>query len=126
MKFFWIGLSILAIILTCCLTVLLPLRHNCLETAELLSQAIEASEQEESETAAQLAEAAERDWQKYDKLLASFLCHDETDTVNDHFSRLRSYTATGNRSEFHATCSALVTTLEDLACIDHPCYFNIF
>lgn len=126
MKYFWIGLGILVVILAVCLTTLLPLRHNCLETAELLSQALEASEEGQDEEAAHLAAAAETDWHRYDRHLASFLCHDETDLVNESFARLHSYAATGNQSEFHATCFELTSVLKNLADIDHPYYFNIF
>ena len=125
MKHFYLGLSILLVLLACCLTSSLMLRNNATQIAKPLQQAKEDIINGDFSAANVHAAQATKLWHKYDSRFASVLCHDETDEITRGFAHLNGYLEANTEEEMLACCNALLAMVKHVANMEWPHYYNI-
>ena len=107
MKRFWIGVTLLAVLLVGGLL----LRHRMdrvhLETSRLLQQAQTAALQKDWPQAQALAEEARQQWQRYRRFTAAFADHTPMDEIDGLFAELAIFSQEQEMPHFAATCTRL-------------------
>lgn len=121
MKYFWLGLTILAVLLLVCIGVNAILGGYTAQVREDLMAAIEAAEQKNYPEAADCAKKAADAWDTHLHFYASVLCHDETDEITAGFAELQVV----EEAEFLQTASMLAARLDHISEMDLPLLHNI-
>lgn len=121
MKYFWIGIVILVLLLWLCIGVNATLAAYTAQVREQLAPAIEAAQQQEYTLAAQRAKKAADAWQTHLHFYASVLCHDETDEITAGFAELEVV----EDAEFLQTAAMLLARLEHISEMDLPLLHNV-
>lgn len=121
MKYLWIGVVILALLLIVCLSVNAILGNYTQQVEALLARAIEAAQKEQYGTAADCAKKAADAWQTHLHFYASVLCHDETDEITAGFAELQVV----EDAEFLQTAAMLLSRLQHISELDLPLLHNI-
>lgn len=121
MKYFWIGVIILAVLLAICIGVNSVLNSYTSAVREELSFAMDAARDGSYAGAVDHAKKAADAWKSHLHFYASVLCHDETDEITAGFAELEVVEDT----EFLQTASMLASRLEHIAEMDLPLAHNI-
>ncbi len=117
MKYFLIGILILALLLAGC-----GLSGRVIETrAEAVAAALEAALTAEPGDGPALARAAEAEWRRTEPLLASLLSHGETQQISALLAELKSLRG----DEFTRACRRAIRALLALAEAQRPLWKNI-
>ncbi len=124
MKYFYIGLGVLAVLLALSIGSSALLCRSTQEPERLLRDADAALLADDFPAAAALAGRAARAFDRRRALLSSLLSHEELDEIAIGFSDLEVYAAEGSREEFRARCKELQFRLRHIAEMDLPFYYN--
>lgn len=124
MKYFYIGLGILAVLLALSIGGSVLLCQSTRESEAYLQEAAEALTEDDFSAAVLLAGKAERSFARRRELLGALLSHEELDEISVDFSDLLVYGAEDSREEFRARCEALRFRLRHVAEMDVPFYYN--
>lgn len=124
MKYFYIGLGVLAALLILSIAGSALLCRSTQEPERLLRDADAALLADDFPAAAALAGRAARAFDRRRALLSSLLSHEELDEIAIGFSDLEVYAAEGSREEFRAHCKELQFRLRHIAEMDLPFYYN--
>lgn len=125
MRYLYIGLGILAVILIASILCLCLLRGFVGDVAAALDAAIAALDRGDTAAAEASARQAEALWQRYSGFLCAILDHAETDAITRSFANVSSYAATDTTDEFRASCVETVAMIRHVADMEMPYYYNI-
>ena len=92
----------------------------------IISQAIEAAENDDFRKAYELASQSEDEWIKSERILAPFTSHLHLDDVGLAISKLPPLIKYGNKSQFISECKFTIVQIEHLADSEIPSLTNIF
>ena len=124
MKYFYIGLGVLAVLLALSIGSSALLCRSTQDPERLLQNADAALLADDFPAAAALAGRAARAFDRRRDLLSAMLSHEELDEIAIGFSDLEVYAAEGSREEFRARCKELQFRLRHIAEMDLPFYYN--
>jgi len=124
-KYLYIGVVILAVILAFCFVSSALLGRYTGEAAARLGAALTLAGQDDFSGAARQVEAAMRDWERHKGLWGVVLQHDESDEVLTSFHALLAYARCGDDAEFAAGCAELICRVEHVAEMEKPLYYNV-
>lgn len=122
MKYFYIGLLILSLLLCACYFTSRQMRRSTDAMLKPLEDALEASRLGDYEGARRALAAAERSWARYEPRLNALISHERTDEVSQQLCLLRYADA----DHFESICSALILRIRHLRQMDLPQWHNIF
>lgn len=126
MKYLYVGIAILAVILGFCLTTTFLLNRytqqsaNCLREADTL-----AGQGRFPEAAAKVVRAREL-WDGHRCLYGVILRHDEADEVTFSFHAIERYAQLADREDFEADCASLVARIDHVANMEKPLFYYVF
>lgn len=92
----------------------------------IISQAIEAAENDDFSKAYELASQSEEEWIKSERILAPFTSHLHLDDVGLAVSKLPPLIKYGNKSQFISECKFTIVQIKHLADSEIPSLTNIF
>ena len=122
MKYFYIGLLILALLLAGCVCAGRALRGRTEAAAAPLEQALEALERGDVARGRACVEQARAEWQRSEGLLASLLNHERTQAVSAALAELEELRG----AELTRACGRLIRSLRELAETETLRWRNIF
>ncbi|MBR3077987.1 MAG: DUF4363 family protein [Oscillospiraceae bacterium] len=122
MKYFWIGVMILCLLLTGCFLSQRELRQRTEAVAAPLAQAIAAYQRGETEQGRRLSETAALEWERKEGVLASLLSHNYTNRISAALAELG---RTGDE-DFLRVCEGLLRDIRALAEQERAVWRNIF
>lgn len=125
MKYFYIGIAILGVLLGACVASSVFLNRSTAEAERWLAEADEAMAADDTARAVRAAASAERAWARREEVLGTLLSHEELDEIAVAFADLRVYGAEAQREEFRVRCGELRFRLRHVAQIDLPFYYNL-
>ena len=106
MKKFWIGVTLLAFLLTAGLLNAWGMDRNYRKIASLLTEAGDMALSGEMARGADKAEAARELWEKYRNAVATVADHGPLENVESLFAQVKTYASAENSMEFAACCRA--------------------
>lgn len=121
MKYLWIGVVILAVVLVLCICVNSVLNGYTAQVQGDLTAAMDAARSGNYKNAAERAKKAADAWETHLHFYASVLCHDETDEITAGFAELQVV----EEAEFLQTASMLESRLTHISEMDLPLLHNI-
>lgn len=124
MKYCYLGLGILAVLLALSIGSSVLLRRSTEESEAYLQEAAAAAATDELSAATTAAGRAEAAFERRRKLLGALLSHEELDEIAVSFAQLGVYGEEGSREEFRAQCESLRFRLRHVAEVDVPFYYN--
>lgn len=124
MKYLYIGLGVLAVLLALCIGSSVFLCRSTRQSEALLLDADAALREDDFPAAVAFADEAQRAFDRRRELLGALLSHEELDEIAIAFSALEVYGAEGSREEFRVRCEELLFRLRHVAEMDVPFYYN--
>lgn len=124
MKYLYIGIAVLALVLTGSLLCGMAVERTLEVPLFALEQTLTALDAGETERAAALGSAAKASWERREPFLCSVLSHEELDAANTTFAELSSYGVTRSETEFRSRCLLLITQLRHMCQMDKPTFYN--
>lgn len=124
MKYFWIGIAILALLLTLGVTSNVAANLILKESEALLRQADEAVEQDDLQNALKKSRQAEQEWNKGKKMLHITMTHTLLDEVDASFSNLHTYGEEDEQTEYRVCCRELLLKIQHIRDMDIPHYYH--
>lgn len=124
MKYFWIGIAILALLLTLGVTSNVAANLILKESEALLLQADEAAERDDLQNALEKSRQAEQEWNKGKKMLHITMTHTLLDEVDASFSNLHTYGEEDEQTEYRACCRELLLKIQHIRDMDIPHYYH--
>lgn len=121
MKYLWIGIAILAVLLVVCISVNEMLTEATEAVQSELQIAAQYGAEKDFTLAAAHAKKAADEWDTHLRFFASVLCHDETDEITAGLAELQVV----EDAEFLQTVSTLLARLSHIAEMDRPLLHNI-
>ena len=112
MKKFWIGVILLAFLLTAGLLNAWRMDRNYRKIASLLTEAADMALSGEIAQGADKAETAQDLWERYRNAVATVADHGPLENVESLFSQLKTYASEENPMEFAACCRATSRQVE--------------
>ncbi len=125
MRRLWLGLGILGILLALSVTVFVAMDRIHAPIAHTLSQAAQAAEQEDWETASALASEARARWEQYRHFTAMVADHTPMDELDGLFQELEVYAQEAENPHFAATAQHLSALAAGMADSQKPCWWNV-
>lgn len=125
MKYLYVALGILAVILGFCLTTTLLLDRYVDETSACLKSAQTHAEQGDFDSAAEQVQKAMGIWDKHQGLFGVILRHDEADEVSFSLHSLLAYAEISDADDFRAECAELIARIDHVSGLENPHYYNI-
>ena len=126
MKYLYIGVGVLAVLLAACILSTTVISSCTRETADALEHALSAFDEDDFPAAAAQASRAKSEWDQHAKLLSALLSHEELDEIDTAFTALDSYRKTQTADEFRSRCAELSLRLRHITQMDIPFYYNFF
>lgn len=124
MKYFWIGIAILALLLTLGVTSNVAANLILKESEALLRQADEAVERDDLQNALEKSRQAEQEWSKGKKMLHITMTHTLLDEVDASFSNLHTYGEEDEQTEYRVCCRELLLKIQHIRDMDIPHYYH--
>ena len=124
MRYFWIALAILSLVLAACVGSLLYLDGVVRETTDLLNQAALSAEQEDFSAAYEQVQACLRVWESHKGGCGTLLRHEEADQVYFSLCQLEAYARLGSKDEFMGQMAETRARLEHVSEMERPAYYN--
>ena len=124
MKYFWIGIAILALLLTLGITSNVAANLILKESEALLRQADEAVERDDLQNALEKSRQAEQEWNKGKKMLHITMTHTLLDEVDASFSNLHTYGEEDEQTEYRVCCRELLLKIQHIRDMDIPHYYH--
>lgn len=125
MKRFWIGITLLAVLLVGGVL----LRHRMdrvhLEAAQLLQQAQTAALQMDWPQAQAFAEEARQQWQRYHRFTAAFADHTPMEEIDGLFAELEIFSQQQEMPHFAAICAHLATLCRSMGESHHVAWWHL-
>lgn len=112
MKRLWIGLGVLAALLTMGIWVSAAMEHAHAGMAQQLQQASGAAMAEDWPAALEAARQAHDSWKKQRHWIAAFADHTPMDEIEGLFAEMEVYARTGEKQHFAAICAHLAQLAE--------------
>ncbi len=125
MKYLYIGVGLLLVMLAISLLCLWQLSVCSDAIAKQLEQAISAYDSGQMDASISYARTAEAMWHEKEGFLCSLLDHMETDSIHWNFSDIRSYMTSGPADEFRASCAEALAMVRHLKEMELPYFYNI-
>lgn len=122
---FWVGLTILAVLLTAGLGVQKLLRSIHQPIAEALEQAAEASLQGDWDKALELSQQANARWEQFYHRTAAFADHNPMDELDGLFAELEIFAAEKEMPHYAALCSHLAKLSRSMAESHNISWWNL-
>ena len=107
MKRLWLGLCLLAVLLSGCIFVHTTLHKIYAPMVQQLEEAAEAALQQDWPTALDALQHAAVRWKKFHHLTAAFADHTPMDEIDSLFRELQVYAVTRENPHFSAACAQL-------------------
>ncbi len=120
MKYFWIGLGILAVVLFGCILLGNLVRLGVQTPSALLSQAMQAFESGNGDEAAKLAQRSYDCWLSHKGLLSSLLSHETLEDATSGYMQLLGCEG----EDFRSACAVLLAQLEHISEYDSLFFYN--
>ena len=114
MKRMWIGVGLLAVMLTAGLLMSGTMEKRISPNAEKLLQAAAAAMDENWQEAAALTDAVRADWDRVSRLAELLSTHEDLEQIETAFTQLSSYQGIDGPA-YSALCTALARQMEALA-----------
>ena len=124
MKYFWLALAILVLVLAACTVSLFYLDQVVRETTELLDQAALAAEAGDYEAARDQVQQCLRVWESHKGGCGTLLRHEEADEVYYALCQLEAYAKAKSREDFLGQLAQARARLEHLRDMEQPAYYN--
>ena len=125
MKRFWIGISVLAVLLASGSTVSFFMEHCHRPISSELAQAAQAAQSDRLDAAAELAQSAHAQWLHCRDFTAAFADHTVLEEIDALFAEIDVYAATGDSIAFSAACAHLSELAKAVAESHHPKWQNL-
>lgn len=124
MKYFYLGIGILAVILLLSLLCLGVIGGRMAEIGTLLEEAWGDCKTGRFDRAKLVAEKAKSAWEAGYGLTASFADHGDLNEVDQLFAQMEACGVLENWDEFAQVCRQLITLVEDVSQRQKPLYYN--
>ena len=124
MKYFWIALTILALVLAACAGSLMYLDGVVRETTDLLDQAALCAEQNDFSAAHDQVRACLLAWESHRGGCGTLLRHEEADQVYFSLCQLEAYASLGSKDEFMGQLAETRARLVHVLDMERPAYYN--
>lgn len=125
MKRFWIGISILALLLVSSVGVIVCLDRTMSQITDDLRLAQSAAASGDLEAAQKAVAAARQRWEHNRPLAACLANHGPLELVNQGFQELEVWARAGDSAQYEALCCILGQQIEALVQEVTPYYYNI-
>ena len=126
MKYCCIGLILLLSMLAFCIFSTAFICTYTQETTAYLEKGFQLAEQENFQDATKQIEEAFHTWYSHHGFFGIVLRHAESDEVNSYFQSVLQYAKNENSEEFFGACAQLMASIEHVANMELPHYYNIF
>lgn len=123
MKRFWIGVSVMAVLLAVGLSVTVAIDTLCAPISHQLQQ---AAQTEAWEQATALAATAQQSWQQRRKFCAAVTDHEPMEQIDALFCSLEVYIRQQDRTRFHEACARLASMTDAIGDAQTICWWHIF
>lgn len=124
MKRFWIGLTVLTLLLIGGWVIKKQMDQVHLQISHTLQQASQAALAEDWPTARQLAAQAQDRWHRYHRLTAALADHTPMDELDALFAELAVFAQEQEQPHFSAICAHLATLAHSMAESHHISWWN--
>lgn len=125
MKRFWIGITVLAVLMALGSTVAFFMGRCHAPISSDLAQAAQAAMGGELEQATRLAENAHAEWLSCRDFTAAFADHTVLEEIDALFAEIEIYAAVGDSISFAAACAHLSELANAVAESHHPKWQNL-
>lgn len=125
MKRFWIGICVLAVLLTAGWITTAAIARRFTPIAQDLRNASQAASSGDWALAVLLSESAEEKWQLCKDFTAAFADHSVLEEIEAQFSQVRIFRQTGAQLSFTATCAHLSCLADAVAQSHLPKWQNL-
>lgn len=125
MKRFWIGITVLAVLLALGSTVAFFMGRCHSPISSELAQAAQAAMDNRFEQGMKLAENAHAEWLRCRDFTAAFADHTVLEEIDALFAEIETYAAAGDSISFSAACAHLSKLAKAVAESHHPRWQNL-
>ena len=125
MKRFWIGISILSLLLASGWSVAVYTKHTFQPISRDLALASEAAIAMDQAEAKRLAGQAYNNWQRYRDFTSAISDHEVLEEINSLFAEIQVYTAAEDMVSFSAICAYLSGVTQAVAESHQPIWQNL-
>lgn len=125
MKRFWIGITVLAVLLASGWTVAFFMEHSHTPISSDLAQAAQAAMDGRFEQAMKLVANAHTKWLRCRDFTAALADHDVLEEMDSLFAEIGVYAAAGDEITFSAACAHLSELVRAVAESHHPKWQNL-
>lgn len=125
MKRFWIGLSILILLLAGGIGAMVSMDKAMSQVTDHLRRAQQAAAAGDLEQAERWAQDAQQSWGKSRPLAACLAEHGPLELVDQGFSELEAWAGAGDCAQYEALCHILEHQVQALVEEETPRYYNI-
>ncbi len=125
MKRFWIGVVILAVLLSGSFAISATMESIHRPIATQLEQAAQKALEDDWPAALELARQANDRWEKYHRFTAAFADHTPMDEMDTLLEELQVYAQTRENPHFSATCAHLCFMATAIAESHLLCWWNL-
>lgn len=124
MRYFWLALAILILVLAACTVSLFYLDYVVRETTEFLDQAALAAEAGDYQTAYDQVRSCLLAWESHKGGCGTLLRHDEADDVYYSLCQLEAFAKSGSNDEFMGQLAEARARVEHMRNMELPTYYN--
>ncbi len=126
MKRLWVVGILLVLLVSFCSFGIYQIAKHEEKIIGILTEAMEAAEQEDFERAYELSMEGEREWIKSEKALSLFTNHLDLSNVGLAIAKLPPLIKHGDKSQFLAECAYTIVRVKHLANEEMPSLSNLF
>ena len=122
---FWIGITVLSVILASGIWLTLLFGHIHRPMASSLRSAAAAAQADDWEKATALAQTARADWKRYRSIISAAADHEPLEQMEYFLDQLQIYAENRHKADFCALCIRLAGLADAMADSQQICWWNL-